>query len=65
MLIAGFIVLQLLRGSEKFHSVIGVERCSVPYWVIEAIIFIYVLVFGRMNIKTMTEWESKDHMLLQ
>jgi hypothetical protein len=34
ILVVTFTVLHLIRGSEKFDSLVGVQSCSFTYWLL-------------------------------
>ena len=58
MLVVCYVCLALLRGSEKFPSVLGVTSCSLGYWVLEVLIFLMAFWFYRFNKSSLELWTA-------
>lgn len=61
---AVFILLQMVRGSERFGSIVGIEACSFSYWMVEILIFVVVYVFGKWHISVIRSLQEKEVMLV-
>lgn len=61
---AVFLILQLIRGSERFGSIIGIHACSFAYWTVETLLFFSVYVFGRWNLSIIRLMQEKEIMLV-
>jgi uncharacterized membrane protein YfcA len=59
-----FILLQMIRGSEKYQSIINIQPCSLSYWFVELLIFAVVFFFGNWNIKLVRSWQEKEVLLV-
>lgn len=64
LLMGVFVFLQIVRGSERFGSIIDIEQCSFAYWFIELLIFVAVYLFGRWHINLVRSWQEKEVMLV-
>ena len=53
-------VLQILRGSEKFPSIIGVEPCSFSFWLFYFASFLLVAAFSYSNMRTLKIWMAPE-----
>ena len=58
MLVVCYVCLAVLRGSEKFPSVLGVTSCSLGYWVLEVLIFLMAFWFYRFNKSSLELWTA-------
>lgn len=57
----GVLTVNLLRGSRKFESTIGIQRCSQTDWLILTTFLIYCLVLsGLATRKVLREQQLKD-----
>ena len=58
MLVVFYVCLALMRGSERFPSVIGVTGCSLGYWGLEVAIFAMAFWFYKYNKQSLDEWTA-------
>jgi hypothetical protein len=58
MLVVAYIAFVLIRGSEKFPSLIGITSCSMAYWIVEAGIFAMAIWFYQFNKSSLNYWTA-------
>ena len=65
-LIVIYLILQMIRGSEKFPSIIGVPPCSFLFWIIYLSAFLIVAAFSYFNLQTLKVWmvPEKDSLII-
>jgi uncharacterized membrane protein YfcA len=45
------LVVTFLRGSKKFDSIIGIEKCSVPDWTLVVLLIVFMGVFSFLGVR--------------
>lgn len=58
LLVAAYVILALMRGSERFPSLLGLSGCSFGYWMLEIAIFAMAFWFYKFNKKSLDEWTA-------
>lgn len=58
LLVAIYVVLALMRGSERFPSIFGLTSCSLGYWILEIGIFVMAFWFYKFNKQSLDEWTA-------
>ena len=59
-LVLAFLVLALVRGSQKLPSLVGISNCSFLFWVIEASRVLLALFFYRKNMHFVRVWTAPE-----
>ena len=49
-------LLSMLRGSEKFPSIVGIEPCSLAFWALQFFSFCLVGLYAWRNIQILKGW---------
>lgn len=57
-MVLAYMVLALLRGSEKFPSILGTQSCGFIYWILELSMFAMAYSFWINNKKNLESWTA-------
>jgi uncharacterized membrane protein YfcA len=60
VMVLGYVTLSLLKGSEKFPSIFGIDNCSLPFWLIEIGIFFMAWYFYKSNRHFSKVWHAPE-----
>lgn len=58
ILVVCFALLSLMRGSNKFPSILGINSCSIIYWVLQLAMFGLAFYFYRSNMHLFRVWNA-------
>lgn len=52
ILIVIYVILEFLKGSFRFRSILGIRMCSLTYWIMEGLILLVAMAFFQNSLNT-------------